>query len=258
MDFEFVLFIGGIVGSILLLILFGVILRPYFQRRFEEQKMKMRDEVMARGWTYDASMEVIPDQEEHHFSGEKSGIQWKYDIELWHDSGGDNKRFSRWHTESVTLPGEAVLILPNFGGATFQIGDSTQPLGQQTGMMGMVMNMLLKFLVTQVLQADASDAELLKGVRVVQAGGAMLREKYVIMGSDENSAGRLLDSDAETVLLEWAAQFNSRTHPKLTAIVFWQKGLSISIGYPTYDLNMVEKVVDLGLALASGQKGSGW
>jgi hypothetical protein len=119
--------------------------------------------------------------------------------------------------------------------------------------------MTLRLLVTGFLHATPEDAKAFEDAQPVQVGSDLLRQHYTVMATSEMAAARLLDEDAERTLVEMAAgQRSNRQKLQIVAVVYWSKGIQIAVNGQITEIEKLEYLVRLGLALASGQRPSVW
>lgn len=234
-------------------------------RRFAEVSARLEQQSMERGWRYqgfrDGSTTV------HSFSGETGGVSWQiesYYRQSSNSSGSSGSmRYTRWWTEAAALSGEVVLLLPNSVGSAFQALGSRDALKTLPGGLGGLANSLIEMavrhLVTDVLHAAPEDARAFDTVRQVQAGSEALRQHYAVLATGEMTANRFLDEDAERMLLELAPAPGVSTQKLRTmAVVYWHKGIQLIVERQIVEIDKLEQIVRLGLALVSGQKQSVW
>jgi hypothetical protein len=102
---------------------------------------------------------------------------------------------------------------------------------------------MLNVMLSKLLGMDASS---LAGIRPLELGSEALRERYLILGSQERDAQALLSAQSEQALLSW---ITSDEHGELPAVVFWQHGLQIKFRRAISDIQQLEQIVTLGEAM---------
>ena len=119
--------------------------------------------------------------------------------------------------------------------------------------------MFLRHFVTNILRAAPEDARVFDAVQPVQAGSETLRQLYTVVATSQMTASNFLDDDAERMLLELAPEKWSDTRSlRVMAVVYWHKGIQLVTQEQILDIGKLEQLIQLGLALVSGQKPSAW
>ncbi|MBN1430662.1 MAG: hypothetical protein JXB07_19990 [Anaerolineae bacterium] len=247
------------VGFAILVVALIVGINRYHARRFAELLVRLDQLAMERGWHYRGSR--LDDTERHTFTGETNGVSWQIESLRRSSSGESNSPMghTRWWTEAVSLSDEAVLLLPNMGSVFQSLGTGGAPSGSIAEKFGGLIHIVLRRFATDILNASPDDASVLESIRPVQEGSEALRDRYTILATGTMAAGRFLDADAEQMLLELAPK-SQRSGQGMRAmmVIFWHKGIQVIVEGQIVDVDRLEQLIRLGLALASGQKSSVW
>ncbi len=122
-----------------------------------------------------------------------------------------------------------------------------------------MIQMFLRYFVESVLHAAPDDASVFENVQQVQAGSDALRQRYTVLATSETTASRFLDDDAERMLLELVPEKWSDTQKlRVMAVVYWHRGIQFIAEGQIVEIDKLEQLIRLGLALVSGQKESVW
>lgn len=260
MDSSSILAVLGFAGLVSLFIASIALDGILSARRFAKLSARLEQQALERGWEYQGSRKDITTI--HSFSGRASDVPWQ--IESYYCESRSRikfslERYTRWSTEAAALSGEVVLLVP-FTGKTYQaFGPGIGVWGGVARLNSSMFQEILHNFVTSVLHAAPEDAGTFDNAQLVQAGSEELQQHYTIVATSQKTAGRLLDEAAERVLLDLAPK-KQRDGQKLRAIavVYWHKGIQLIIDEQITDIGRLEQLVQCGLALASGQKSSGW
>ncbi|MBN1313312.1 MAG: hypothetical protein JXB30_18040 [Anaerolineae bacterium] len=256
-----ILFVGGFIVLFLVLVIGSNLLGA---RRFAERTARLEQQTLERGWEYLGFREG--GVESHTFNGETDGVSWQLESYYRRSSSsssrgsGSSTQYTRWWTESVKLSDDVVLLLPSMG-KTFQAFGAAGAMvpGELKGFAGSLIQMFLRFFVTNVLRAAPDDARVFDNIRQIQAGSDALRQRYTILATSDMVADRFLDEDAEQMLLELAPEkWSDAQSLRVMAIVYWHRGIQLVIEDQIVDIDKLEQIVRLGVALVSGQKSSVW
>jgi hypothetical protein len=250
-------------GSVIFFVALIVGIQVLSTRSFAKKTARLEQQALERGWRYQGLRQGST--ESHNFSGETNHVPWQIESYYYHSSNNrssSSARYTRWWTETVSLSGEVVLLIPNVGN-TFQAFSSMSAGGAVSGvikgLVGDLVQMFLNYFVTNVLHAAPEDARAFEGAQQVQAGSEALRQHYTVVATNALTASRFLDEDAEQMLLELvSAKWNDGQKLQVMAVVYWQKGIQLVAEGQIVDIDKLEQIVRLGLALVSGQKPSVW
>jgi hypothetical protein len=153
-----------------------------------------------------------------------------------------------------------VLLIPMTGKVFQPFGAAGAMMpGEMQGSTGSLIQMFLRFFVTKVLRAAPDDARVFDDIQQVQAGSNALRQSYAVLATSAMVADRFLDEDAEQMLMELASEKWSSAHNlQIMAIVYWHRGIQLITATQITDIDRLDLMVQLELALVSGQESSVW
>jgi hypothetical protein len=250
-------------GFILLIVTLAVGINILSARRFAEASARLEQQSMERGWQYHSFREGSTAT--HNISGKTDHVSWQIESHKHTSTSGRSSntvRYTRWWTEDVSLSGEVVLILPKEMGSAFQAFNQAKAPGSApgglAGLASSFIQMVLRHLVTEILNAAPDDAAVFENIQLVQAGSESLRQHYTILATSELTASRFLDEDAERMLLSLVATPGSAQQMRTMAVVYWHRGIQFIVSQQIDDIDKLEQLVRLGVALVSGQKASAW
>lgn len=266
MSFDTIMPMLAFVGFFVLIIVLIVGSNILSARHFADLSARLEQQALERGWQYHGYREG--GRTSHNFSGKTDNVSWQIESYYYHRSSSrgtsSSASYTRWWTEAAALSGEIVLLVPNMGNVFQALGPGgVMPAGGLAGgiagLASSLIEMALRHFVTDVLHAAPEDARALENARPVEAGSAALRKRYTVLATSEMTASRFLDDDAERMLLELVPEKWSDTHkPRVGAVLYWHKGIQLIAQDQITEIGMLEQLVQLGLALVSGQKSSVW
>lgn len=255
-------------GFIVLIIVLAVGASVLGARRFAKASTRLEQQSMERGWQYHGYREGS--MSSHNISGKTNSIAWQIESRYQsnpsrgRNNSGSTVRYTRWWTEAAALSGEVVLLIPKGAGGAFQAISSANAMKSAPGMLAemasSLIQMAMRHLVTEVLRAAPEDARAFENLQQVQAGSDALRQHYAVLATHEKTASRFLDEDAERLLIELAPTATGFSGQRLRtmAVVYWHKGIQFIVDGQIVEIDKLEQLVQLGLALVSGQKESSW
>lgn len=255
------------VGAIILFLALGVGGSILSARRFAQTTARLEQQSLERGWQYNAYREG--NTTSFNFSGKTNGVSWEMESYYRYSSSSRHSsssvRYTRWWTEAAALPDDVVLLVPKQSGSPLQamgtVNMSSLKGGQGmlAGFASSMIQMILNYLVTNVLHAAPEDAQAFENVQQVQAGSEALRQLYMVLSTSEGTASRFLDEDAERLLIEMAPRAGfGGPQLRTMAVVYWHRGIQFIVDGQIMEIDKLEQLIQLGLALASGQKPSVW
>jgi len=151
-------------------------------------------------------------------------------------SRSSGSSYTRWLSDAVRLEEGVLLVGPHMGSLPPRI-DVDQPLVR------MAISLILRMMIPD---AAPEDVQAFDEVTALQAGSELLRERYAVLGQDESAAKRLLTSDVESALLDYAMQVR---RDQLPQIVFWPRGLHIRVSPLFTKIEEFERLARLGETL---------
>ena len=193
--------------------------------------------------------------------GTTSSVPWYIEVAR-HQGGKSFEGYTHWQTDAVRLSGEIVLLVSKAGktGSLFT-PYSRQPDNAQ--LLDIAVNELFaSYHVTSVMLLDDPEDDkeydrvknAFDNVQQTQAGSAALREHYFVIAHNETTARRFLDEDAGRILMELGSDKGSNTRKlQVMAVVYWDKGIQFIVEGQVNEVEKMEQLVQLGVALASGQ-----
>ncbi len=222
--------VAYVLVGIVVILAAGVVLKSSKDKREREQM------AAKRGWR------VEPATERHilyRLSGTTAdGLAWQLEATRRPSSSttstGGAARSTRWWTEAVKLTEDMVLVGPR----------QPAPPGLDLG------GMLVQFFLRAILGEDAAGK--IAQLKETSTGSETLREHYMVFASDETAAGRFLTGSTEALLIDWALQ--ERKADRRPAVIFWDRGLQVKYQVAIADARTVERIIELGSALATEQK----
>lgn len=244
-------------------IAFFILMTILERRRFAERSARLEQQSMERGWQFSSSRDG--NTTSYNFSGKADDVSWHLESYYHHSSSrrgsSSSVRYTRWWTESPALSGEAVLVAPK-GASIFQAVGSASALRSAPGVLASLassmIQMALRLMVTEVLHAAPEDAQVFETIQQVQAGSEALRQQYMVLATSEMTAHRFLDEDAERMLLELVTPESSGQQLRIMGVVYWPRGIQFIAEGQIVEIDRLEQLVRLGMALVSGQTSSVW
>lgn len=227
---------GLIIAVVILAILGGALW--FTQRRQKIDETNLAQLAQSQGWQYQKSYELSQlgsgNVLRYRFSqAHGDGGAWTLDIETASaGAGGSPLQNTIWRSEDVKLPEGLVLIGPR---------PKDLPANLDCG--GMLTQAALQMLLRATLGNDAPDTSHL---REVKNGSPDLLGHYLVFATDETLPGRLLTSQAESVLLALSRSLKEKQRP---AVVFWKQGLQVKCVGLITDTPNLQRIAALGGAL---------
>ena len=209
------------------------------------RRAALQEMALSRGWTFDH--ERHGRRSATMLGGQSSGVSWIIEAVYVSSSSssGSGRSFTRWTTDRVTLPDEAVFIGPPMGG---NMPDSFD-----------VNNRLVRFGLRMTLRAlldeDPGDMSIFDRVYRVEAGTDTFREHFTVLATDEAQAQSLAEA-VESPLIDWTLGHKRRDMPTL---MFWADGLLMKFNDRILDIARLDEIVQLGVRLTEAIEGEqGW
>lgn len=229
--------------------------------RFAQLSARLEQQSLERGWHYEFRKEGYTTT--HRLTGRTNSVSWQIESysEYTQKTNQSLTRHTLWQADSVTLPGEAVIVLfiSNMRKSFWPLDPDRSRTEITTGLAQPMLPMVLRNLVTFYLRCAPDDTKVLDTVRQVQAGSDALHQHCVVLATSEAAASCFLDDDTEPRLLELASEkWNDTQKLRVMAIIYWYKGIQIIAQEQIVEIDEIEQLIQLGLALVSGQKPSAW
>lgn len=204
-----------------------------------------------RGWTVERQGPGFYQR----ISGSTGGISWVYLYEQRNynsatsSSSGSGMRLGRISTESASLPGEVVLVLPHLA-RSGQVGVIFQSLDK----LGGIGRTVLQLFVTRVLEGDDSDVATFSRIQDVQAGSDGFRQVYSVLATSQDAADKVLRR-GESALMAAAGDPLMADWNKHMVCLFWRKGIVLPAEKQIDSAARLEALATLLSGLADSLKG---
>jgi hypothetical protein len=205
----------------------------------------LAEEAASRGWTYERERQGR--RTTVTLSGETEGVRWRIDAVYVRSSSssGSSTSFTRWTTEAVTLPNEAVFVGPPFLGKVPDSFDMTNPL----------VKFGVRMTLRSLLEDNPGDLSVFDRIYMVRAGTDSFNERYSVMATDEGQAREFVQA-VESPLLDWALGHKKN---ELPTSMYWGHGLLVKFNDRYLDMAHFDPIVQLGARLAEAVEGDqGW
>jgi hypothetical protein len=234
------------VGLIAVFLVLSLVASDRRRQEFAVENARITVESDARGWTHEG--ERKGGRTRHHFCGQTRGITWQIESTpiVKNESTNTRMRQTRWWTDQVTLSGETILIGRKRHNQ-IQLGEL--PAGKIKTAAARIMN---SYFLKTVIHGDPKDVAELDNLQPVDAGSDTFNYEFAVHATTESSARRFIDRDAESALID----FDETGLGRYSVILYWKHGLTIATIDETVEPSELEKLVKLGAALASGQRGA--
>lgn len=210
------------------------------------RRAALQEAALARGWTFD--YERKGRRVTTRLGGNSSGVLWTIEVVYVRSSGssGSGRTFTRWSTDRVTLPDEAVFVGPPMSGNVPDSFDMNNPL----------VKFGLRMTLRALLEDDPGDmVKVFDRIYRVDAGTDTFREHYTVLATDEEQAHVLVQA-LESPLIDWSLGHKKRNLP---SVMLWGRGLLVKFNDRILDLARLDEIVQLGVRLAEAVEGEqGW
>jgi hypothetical protein len=189
----------------------------------------------ALGWTYDDSADG---DTLFVMKGEEAGVKWKVSYRAGDPGDGDRPTLT-WATRSVQGSATELRLI---GRNRYERGKANiEPAKER----------LTSLILSAREIADAQErAAFLERTPPADTGSAAFRDKFTLVARNQRLARALVDTAAESMLLEWPAGTVADPGNSISAWLDW-KGLRIDVEDRGASMATVEHLVRLGVALAT-------